>query len=98
MKAVCNGHIKRAIEHDRYHGRGYAEEVLRQPTVSIREDGQETYIRSVCPTLRTPLTPNHMSVSTASDTQNLTTAPISNPRRVVMAVSHRDYINTGVAL
>jgi len=54
--------------------------VLRQLAVNNREDGQNTYIRLVCPTLRTPATPNHISVSTAIDTQNPTTMPINNSR------------------
>ena len=49
--------------------------VLRHPTTNITEDGQNTYIRSVPPTFRTPPTPNQISASTTLDTSSPTKPP-----------------------
>jgi hypothetical protein len=49
--------------------------VLRQPITSIMDDGQRTYIRLVCPIIRTPATPNQRSASTAADTSSPTIPP-----------------------
>jgi len=70
--------------------------VLRQPTVSISADGQNMYIKSVRPTLRTPATPNQRRARTANDTQNPTNAPIPNASRVATNFSHG--ISTTLAL
>lgn len=57
--------------------------VLRQPTTSIRDAGQNTCIQSlpVAFACRTPATPNHSSVSTAPEIARPNNAPMSNTVR-----------------
>jgi hypothetical protein len=59
--------------------------VLRQPTTSITDAGQNTCIQSVPVAFgcRTPATPNHSSVSTALEIVRPNNAPMSNTVRFV---------------
>ncbi len=58
--------------------------VLRQVIVSITEDGQSMYSRSVLPILKMPHTPKKRRTRTATDTTSPTPPPISAACRVVM--------------
>ena len=59
--------------------------VLRQPTTSITDAGQNTCIQSVPVAFgcSTPATPNHSSVSTAPEIAKPNNAPMSNTVRLV---------------
>jgi hypothetical protein len=59
--------------------------VLRQPTTSITDAGQNTCIQSVPVAFgcRTPATPNHSNVSTAPEIASPNNAPMSNTVRFV---------------
>jgi len=59
--------------------------VLRQPTTSITDAGQNTYIQSVPVAFgcRTPATPNQSSVRTAPEIAKSNNAPMSNTVRFV---------------
>src|SRR4051794_26387799 len=60
--------------------------VVRQPTVSIMEAGQSTYIRSVPLRLRTPDTPNATRLNTMTQIPSPTRAPHNATERVLNIV------------